>query len=205
MVHLKPQDSDLAIPLKEGDFFGETELVSGRCRNVTVIAGQNCILVETPRHAIRKLTNYVESVGLALNEAAIKRAIQWYLAPEVTENELALLVAACQCKSYAQGDALFQKGDSGDSIHFIRGGSVTVSHDSDGQELAYRFITSGDYLGEWAVLTDSKRIATARTTSATETVEIQGTAFKTLLKTHPGLRRHAHLNCGMAFANDNII
>jgi len=192
-VQLKPQDSDLSISLQQGDFFGETELVSGRRRSITVLAGDDCILVETPRHAIKKLRSYVQSVASALNAAAIERAIQWYLAPEITKQELAELTAVSKCRNYAQGDALFQMGEQGDSIHFIRGGSVTISHVSDGQEVAYRFVTSGEYLGEWGLLTDSNRIATARATSATETVEIQGSAFKSLLKAHPELRRDVQL------------
>jgi thioredoxin reductase/Fe-S-cluster-containing hydrogenase component 2/CRP-like cAMP-binding protein len=192
-VHLNPQEIKLETTLHAGEFFGETELVSGRRRSVTVEAPQDCILLETPRQMLKKLASFAEPLAQALNQAAIKRAIQWYLAPEVSEADLASLLASCQCRNFAQGDALFHEGEVGDSIHFIRGGSVSLSHQLDGQDVAYRFITSGDYVGEWAVLTDSKRIATARATSATETVEIQGAMFKTLLKNNPELRRHVHL------------
>lgn len=193
LIQLKPEGGGLEVSLTQGDFFGETELVSGRRRGVTIVADEDCLLLETPRQTIRKLMHYVEPVRCALDAAAIQRAIEWYLAPGIPAGELASLAEGCQCRSFAQGDALFHEGDIGDSIHFIRGGSITLSHAQNGLEAAYRFVNSGDYVGEWGVLTDSRRIATARASSVVETVEIQGSAFRTLLKHHPELRRQAHL------------
>ena len=50
-VVIQPQDESKGKPISitTGDFFGEMSLISGRRRSATVVAGKDCILIETPR------------------------------------------------------------------------------------------------------------------------------------------------------------
>ncbi len=50
------------ITLKQGQFFGEMGLLSGRRRTSTVKAGDNCVLIESPRRSMLKLIASIESV-----------------------------------------------------------------------------------------------------------------------------------------------
>ena len=76
----------------EGDFFGEQSLISGRRRTATVYAGDNCIVVETPRRSMVKLVNSVDSVKRVLDEAFILRALHSKFTPNVAHSELSDVV-----------------------------------------------------------------------------------------------------------------
>ena len=76
--------ADQRITLKQGEFFGEMSLISGRRRSATVVAGANCVLVETPRRSMNRLINSVEAVKREIDEVFILRAIQSRFAPEAS-------------------------------------------------------------------------------------------------------------------------
>jgi len=193
-VQLPEDNSELIIPLEAGEFFGDSELISGRRRTVTAVAGRNCILLETPRLAIKKLGASNRTVTEILERAAVERAIRWYLAPGLPEDECKTLERSVSCHCFEIGENLFQAGDNGDSVHFIRSGAVTVTRTMAEQEIPYRLLRAGDYVGGWDALADSVRRATACATAETSTVEIPGEDFRWLLQRHPELRRNLHAN-----------
>ena len=193
-IHLPEENPDLIIRLKTGEFFGDAELISGRRRAVTAVAGENCILIETPRLAIKKLGAANRAVDQMLEMAGVERAIRWYLAPGLPEEECKTLERTVSCHCFEAGQNLFQTGDAGNSVHFIRSGAVTVARNVDGREIPYRLVTAGDYVGGWDALADSVRRATACATAETSTVEIPGEDFRWLLERHPELRRNLHAN-----------
>ena len=53
-------------------------LVSGRRRSATIIAREDCTLIETPRRTMLKLLS-IESVRRGIDQIAIKRAIHSYV------------------------------------------------------------------------------------------------------------------------------
>ncbi|MGZ5621624.1 MAG: NAD(P)-binding domain-containing protein [Methylobacter sp.] len=193
-IHLPEENPDLIIRLQTGEFFGDAELISGRRRTVTAVAGEDCILIETPRLAIKKLGTANRAVDQALEMAGVERAIRWYLAPGLPEDECKTLERTVSCHCFEAGRNLFQTGDVGNSVHFIRSGAVTVARNVDGHEIPYRLVSAGDYVGGWDALADSVRRATACATAETSTVEIPGEDFRWLLERHPELRRNLHAN-----------
>ncbi len=188
-IRLSPDDPSHALPLREGKFFGEMSLISGRRRTATITAGDDCVLIETPRRSMNKLIQSVDSVRRAIDEAFLVRAIRMHIAPEVPEDELVEVSHTATIRQYAPGEALFEEGDPGDSLHLIRSGSVTVSHEIGGRDVVIAYLPSGNYVGELALLTDSPRMATVRAAVATETIRLNGTVFKILLSCYPDLER----------------
>ncbi|WP_333874474.1 NAD(P)-binding domain-containing protein [Methylobacter sp.] len=201
-IHLPEENPDLIIRLEAGEFFGDSELISGRRRTVTAVAGENCILIETPRLAIKKLGATHRTVADILEKTGVERAIRWYLAPGLPDDECKTLERSVSCHCFETGTNLFQAGDAGNSVHFIRSGAVTVTRTVDGHEVPYRLVTAGDYVGGWDALADSVRRATACATAETSTVEIPGDDFRWLLERHPELRRNLHANF-LAYHADN--
>jgi Fe-S-cluster-containing hydrogenase component 2 len=68
-------------------------------------------------------------------------------------------------------------------------GSVTVSRSIGGRERVLSYLAAGNYVGEMALLTDSPRLATVRASIATETIRIEGSAFKALLARWPSVQQ----------------
>ncbi|HZW52017.1 MAG TPA: cyclic nucleotide-binding domain-containing protein, partial [Rudaea sp.] len=76
------------IALRRGEFFGEMSLISGRRRSATILAGANCVLIETPRRSMNRLIASVEAVKRHFDEVFILRALQSRFAPEASAEQL---------------------------------------------------------------------------------------------------------------------
>ena len=176
------------ITLKSGEFFGEMSLISGRRRSATVLAGKNCVLIETPRRSMNKLINSVDAVKRVIDEAFILRAIQSRFAPDTPAERLQEVVATARLEKFRAGDVLFEEGEPGDCLHLVRVGSLTISRNIGGREVVLSYVPAGNYVGEMALLGDNMRSATAKAAIAAETIRLDGEAFKALLKREPELR-----------------
>ena len=176
------------ITLKRGEFFGEMSLISGRRRSATILAGANCVLIETPRRSMNRLISSVEAVKREIDEVFILRAIQSRFAPEASAEQLTEVVAASRLQRFKAGDVLFSEGEIGDCLHLVRVGSLTISRNIGGKEVVLSYVPAGNYVGEMALMGESHRSATARAAIATETVRLDGDTFKTLVNRIPILR-----------------
>lgn len=186
-IHIDPDDLTNTVKLGVGKFFGEMSLISGRRRAATIVAGQDCVLIETPRRSMNKLIQSVESVRRAVDETFLLRAIRMHIAPDVPEDDLIEVARTARQRVFAPGDALFNEGDPATSLHLIRSGSVTIAHQIGGREMVIAYLPSGNYVGELALLTDSPRTATVRAAVVTETIELPGVVFRELLACFPEL------------------
>ncbi|MEM9183360.1 MAG: cyclic nucleotide-binding domain-containing protein [Pseudomonadota bacterium] len=182
------EETGRTISLGAGEFFGEMSLISGRRRSATAIAGQGAVLIETPRRTMNKLINSVDAVKRVIDEAFIMRVIQSRFAPDTPAEKLQDIVAAATIQNFRAGDVLFEEGESGDCIHLVRVGSLTISRTIGGREVVLSYVPAGNYVGEMALLGDNTRSATAKAAIATETIQLDGEAFKQLLLREPELR-----------------
>jgi CRP-like cAMP-binding protein/Fe-S-cluster-containing hydrogenase component 2/thioredoxin reductase len=176
------------IVLRPGDFFGELSLISGRRRAATVKAGQDCVLVETPRRSMVKLIASVDSVRRAIDATFLKRAVRAYLSQELPEDDLDALTEGAQIRTSAAGDTLFAEGAAADGLYLIRRGSVTVSRRIGGHDVVLSYVAAGNYVGEMALLSDAPRMGTVKAAVATESIVLDGTRFKEVVARHPKLR-----------------
>ncbi len=184
-----PKTPRASIPLEEGQFFGEMSLISGRRRSATVVAGDDCIVIESSRRSLLNLMHSVEAVRRVVEESFLLRAIQSQIAPGCSTDDLAELVRSATVEQYAAGDVLFHEGEPGDCLQLIRRGSVTVSREIGGREIVLAYVPAGQYVGEMALVSDAPRSATVRAAIATETIRLDGDAFKRLMAQHPDVRQ----------------
>jgi CRP-like cAMP-binding protein/Fe-S-cluster-containing hydrogenase component 2/thioredoxin reductase len=176
------------LSLKRGEFFGEMSLISGRRRSATIVAGANCVLIETPRRSMNRLINSVEAVKREIDEIFILRAIQQRFAPEASIDQLTDVVTSAKLEKFKAGDVLFNEGELGDCLHMVRVGSLTISRNIGGKDVVLSYVPAGNYIGEMALLGETRRSATARAAIATETVRLDGEAFKKLVNRIPVLK-----------------
>ncbi len=176
------------IAIQEGQFFGEMGLLSGRRRSATAIAGQNCVLIETPRRTMIKLINSNESVKRVIDEQFIVRTIQTTFAPDASVDELRELAREVAIRNFNTGEVLFEEGDEADTLHLIRSGSVAVSRRLGGREVVLSYVASGNYVGEMGLVGNTRRMATVKATVPTETISLTKDVFNALLEHNPQLK-----------------
>jgi CRP-like cAMP-binding protein/Fe-S-cluster-containing hydrogenase component 2 len=188
-IQIAPDDPSRTVTLGSGEFFGEMSLISGRRRSATVLAGADCVVIETPRRSMNKLINSVADVKRVVDETFIRRAIQAHFAPNVAPEALAEVVATARIERFRPNDLLFKQNDVGDSLHLIRRGSVMVTREVGGEEIVLAYAPAGQYVGEMALMSDSLRTATVRAAVAVETIKLDGSAFKELMEREPEVRQ----------------
>lgn len=101
-------------------------------------------------------------------------------------------IAACAAQfrksEFAKGELLFGRGDPGDRIYLIAEGRVRIAiTTSDGRELSFRHATTGDLIGEIAVLDGEPRTADATAITAVTAHVLESAAFRQLRATHPAI------------------
>ena len=84
-------------------------------------------------------------------------------------------------KDFATGTTLFAQGEPGDFIYIIINGSVDISREVNGETEHVARVSSGEILGEMAILTDEPRCASAVTTSPTRVIMVKDRALRLAL------------------------
>ena len=189
-VHLEVGDAGdkRDIVLERGEFFGELGLISGRRRSSTVRAGKDCIVIESPRRSMLRLMGNVESVRRKIDQTSLRRAVQAYIAHGITDDELDEMVHEAVVKTFPAGETLFSEGDEPDGLYLIRRGSVTISRTIGSREIVLSYVAAGNYVGEMALLSQSRRMATVRAAVATEAIVLPLQAFQHVLERNQSLR-----------------
>ena len=189
LIEIDENDPDKTVSLISGQFFGEMSLLSGRRRSATIRAGEKCILIETPRRLMNKIINSVESVKRTIDEAFIVRTLQTRFANTTPTKSLLEVAHKARLRTYRAGDVLFNEGDEANSFHVIRRGSVTISRQLGEHEVVMSYLPAGNYVGEMGIMGKSRRTATVRAATATETIELGAQEFRYLLEQDDELRR----------------
>lgn len=188
-VYVERQDGQTAVfTLAAGDFFGEIGLLSGRRRSGTVVAGEACVLVETPRRSMLRLLDAAPEVHRGLDEISLKRIVRNCYGASLPDSQVDDLVREATLKQYAVGDIVFNEGDDGDALYMIRRGSVTVSRQVGGKDVVLAYVSAGNYVGEMALVSKMPRTATVRAAAPTEVVVLDAKRFGSLLDQNQAVR-----------------
>jgi CRP-like cAMP-binding protein/thioredoxin reductase/Fe-S-cluster-containing hydrogenase component 2 len=181
-------DGGKSIRLERGQFFGEMSLLSGRRRSATVRASSDCVLLESPRRDIVRLMNSYDRVRRIIDQFFIIRTLRAGLVPDLPFDEVAAVASKTELLSYKADEVLFSEGDDADGLHLIRSGSVSVTRNIGGRDIVTTYVAAGNYVGEMALLGQSKRSATVRATVATESIFLDAEVFQQLLLSQTGMR-----------------
>ena len=146
------------------------------------------MVIETPRRTMNKLISSVDAVKRVLDQTFIVRTIQQKFAPENSIEELMPVAENTVINQFRPGEVIFAEGDEGDTLHFIRSGSVTISSAQQGKDVIMSYVPANQAVGEMALLGDTARSATATATVKTETLSINRESFDILMDTAAGLR-----------------
>jgi CRP-like cAMP-binding protein len=101
---------------------------------------------------------------------------------------LEALVRLMEQRSFPAGTVLFEKDQPGDSMYLIRGGRVRVFlRDAQGNEITFRHYGPGQIVGEFALIDEKPRSASADVVEAADVMILSRENFLALLKERPML------------------
>ena len=187
-VHIDPNDFSKTIPIGEGEIFGETGLISGRKRNATITAGTDCILVETPRNAARKLISTVPAVKSTIDRIATERQLLQIFGSGLTREHLNTIIRTAEISTIPAGTSIITEGDENTDIYIIQSGSMIVEKHIGDKPVFLSYVPAGTYVGEMALFEDGRRTASVKAAVKSEVIKLQGVHFEQLLAENPALK-----------------
>jgi CRP/FNR family cyclic AMP-dependent transcriptional regulator len=96
------------------------------------------------------------------------------------------LASLLRNRSFSPNETIFMQGDEGHGLYLIRSGRIKICADDwQGNELIFTYLSSGDLLGEIAILDGLPRSATAIAVTHTNTFYLDRKEFLNFLQTSP--------------------
>ncbi|MEN8199125.1 MAG: cyclic nucleotide-binding domain-containing protein [Thermodesulfobacteriota bacterium] len=84
-------------------------------------------------------------------------------------------------KNFTAGETLFKQGDKGDFIYIIISGVVRICRKVNGRLEQLALLSSGDILGEMAILTNEPRCASAVASEPTQVIMVNDRTLRLAL------------------------
>lgn len=183
-------ESGAPMLLRTGQLFGEIGLITGRPQDVSASADADCLVLETPHGAMKKLLRAEPSVRQYVDRVFILRALRLFLLPHARPETLHALSIRADLHSVPAGETLFKHGDAVERLYLLRSGSVTLSQPVDQGEQPVAFVPAGAFVDvSGCAPTATQRAVTARATVAVEALSIDRASFRALYATDAGLQR----------------
>lgn len=107
---------------------------------------------------------------------------------DLKKDELARVIEKIQAKQYIRGAFICQEGDPGDSIFIISRGKVEIFRKSaSGGKISLNTLQEGDFFGEFAFFSNSRRQATVEPMEDTEILEIKKKDLQEIIEEFPSV------------------
>jgi len=117
--------------------------------------------------------------ALALRKVSLFGGLQF--------EELAALGRIAQIREVPAGSLIFRQGEPGETLYVVLSGQVEIIREADQKEISVAKIGPSGYFGEFAILTNQPRTATARIIEHAVMLQIHKHHFRELLITHSSL------------------
>ncbi len=176
--------------LKEGAFFGEMSALSMNAHLLTAETVTPTFLLLVPQFIVQELATSQEAFRGPIMQEYVRRAVQTLIRriPMLrftSDNDITLLLAKVELKTFDAGDIIFEEGDPADDLYVIHQGFIKISKRAENQQRILSYLSEGDCFGEIGVLTTAPRSASATAMSRTELLVVPGPEFQLLVNANP--------------------
>ena len=180
-VHTGTGD-DPPMTLRAGQLLGEMALISGRPHETSAVAGADCVVLETPHSAMRKLLRSEQSVRDYVDKVYALRALRALLMSNANPETISALSKGVRLHRVKADEFLFRQGEAADRFFLVRSGSVSLSRKTGATETVIAYGAASAYLDAAGCLAgESVRSMSAQATVATEALSIDQVQFRRLL------------------------
>ena len=176
--------------LKRGEVFGEISALfeSPRISNVRVTKPSVILIIPgdifeniiTGRSAL--YSAILERYQLRLSETALRSVDLFRHLDKETLNPL---IEASSIIGISKGGVIVNEGEAGDYFYIIIRGTASVTHDLGSSTINLALMRSGDYFGEWSVLTGAPRAATVSAIDRVDILRIERGAMLAFIQEQP--------------------
>lgn len=151
-------------PMYEGELFGEMSCLSRIPRSATVVANQDCHLLEMLRNIldqVRRDPNFKEKTDRIYRERALGPQLRRFsIFARLTDEQFHKLRQRVELVTFAPGEVIHREGDPSDAFFVVRNGMVKIVKDLPTPR-TLTYLGRGDFFGEAGVMLGKPRTATS--------------------------------------------
>ena len=179
--------------LRRGDLFGEISALFKTPRVSDVVATKPSVLLEIPGEVLEKIVSsrseLLDEVLQMYKERVTDTAIRSVSAfRDLKEDMIEKLISESSLLSIPAGGILVKEGETGDALYVIIHGMARVSHGFGEEHVNLALLRTGDYFGEWSLMTGSPRAASVSAITRLDAVRIDCKTFLDFIKDNPDVR-----------------
>jgi len=179
--------------LGRGELFGEISALFRLPRISAVRVSRPSVLLEIPGDILEKVISgraelyhaVIQRYQQRITETALRSVS---LFRRVPVDRLAALTEHSSLIGIPAGEAIIREGEPGDAIYVIIYGTARVTHHVNGEAFNLALLRSGDYLGEWSVLTGEPRTATVTAVTRVDAIRVDCQPFLQFVGDNPQIR-----------------
>jgi CRP-like cAMP-binding protein/Fe-S-cluster-containing dehydrogenase component len=197
--------------LPAGAFYGELGALGGLPRTTDIVAAQAAEIFYLPRHTLKLVMANAEARTVledrykehALRAVANELDIFKGVAPTFIDQ----LIKHSDIQRYdLRGIAIVRQGEKGDAFYIVRDGYVQVVRErEDGSKRVLRYLRTGEYFGEMALLGGGVRYASVLTAGKCEVIKLGGEDFHALCREHPQIESQIRKLIEARLAQEKLI
>ncbi len=181
--------------LGPGSLVGEIALLLGGRRNATVVAEEKTKLARLRAADVQALVarnpeikrGILDIVRRRLRRNEWLKILSAYFG-EIDKEKYGLIESRFEWVHLDRGETLFFKGDAADGLYFLIHGSLhVVDQDASGETRTIGAVFRGEIVGEMAVLSGEKRMATVCAVRDSDLVRLTKADFEEINKSYPAI------------------
>lgn len=183
-------DQVVLTHLKRGEVFGEISALFDSPRISNVKVTKPSVILIVPGDVFEKLITgrsalysaVLERYQDRLSETAL-RSVDLFR--HLNKPELQKLINASSIVGIPEGAVIVSEGEAGDYFYIIIRGTARVSHSLGGSTINLALMHSGDYFGEWSIITGAPRAATVSAMNRVDMLRIERGAMLEFIQSQP--------------------
>ena len=192
------EDKIILTQLKRGEVFGEISALfeSERISNIT--ATKPSVFLIIPGTVFEKVITgrselysaILERYKNRLSETALRSVDLFRLLDDVV---IKPLIEASSIIGVPENQVIINEGEAGDYFYIMIRGTARVSHATGAKTINLALIHSGDYFGEWSVLTGKPRAATVTAIERVDLLRIERSVMLDFIHAQPKVEKQIGL------------
>ncbi len=198
-IDLTDDAGSLLLRAREGNFFGEMALMTGKSRSETAHAVTDvnlwalyrtdfdALLVKHPQLSVALSQALRDHLSAADNQFIEKHLRKLAVMGGLSRRQLDEISARLHARRFNTGDLIYQEGQSGDELYFIENGYVERFTSTPAGVVPLPVLSTGDFLGETALLSGRPHATTARAQTDTDIWVLPKADFDELVYQNPNL------------------
>ncbi len=179
--------------LGTGELFGEISAMFNTPRVSTVRVSKPSVLLEltgkTMQYMMMQNSGLNEAINIRYQSRITETALRSVsVFRHLPSDELNRLRDSSSIVSVPIGGSIVKEGEQGDALYIIIHGTAKVSHAEHNRKFNLAILQSGEYFGEWSLLTGGPRAATVSALTQVDVVRVECGSFLKFIQDNPEVR-----------------